>query len=320
MNRSARCIQMLQLLKSRGFLTREQIAEELGTNVRNIAEYRKELEHAGYIIASTTGKYGGYELLNACLLPPVRFSEDETRALQELQTYISSRTDFLLHKEVKHALNKVLSTTTSSHDQQFGFYLDNEQYILSDTIKEMIQKVEEARHKKHVVEIVYRTLKEKQAQVIHIHPYEIINYKGAYYCLAYSLKAKDFRNYKFSEERMKKVTVLDNSFVRALDFDMKKHIGKSGLIKGEIMEVTLQIYGDAALLVAEKHIGMHPSYTWIKDDVLLFTTYFESLLEAKSFVLSLGSNAEVIQPKNLREHIQEEVKNILLRYNPEVKS
>ena len=59
MGKSANCIRMLLLLKARGFLTKEELAQLLETNIRNISEYRKELEEAGYRIESTTGKYGG---------------------------------------------------------------------------------------------------------------------------------------------------------------------------------------------------------------------------------------------------------------------
>ena len=49
MKRCAACIRMLQLLRSRGFMTREELAQELDTNVRNILEYRKELEEAATV-------------------------------------------------------------------------------------------------------------------------------------------------------------------------------------------------------------------------------------------------------------------------------
>ena len=50
------------------FMTREELAQELNTNVRNILEYRKELEEVGYVIEGTTGKYGGYQLKSGTLL------------------------------------------------------------------------------------------------------------------------------------------------------------------------------------------------------------------------------------------------------------
>lgn len=314
MNRSARCIQMLQLLSSRGFLTREQIANELETNIRNIAEFRKELETAGYIIDSSTGKYGGYELLNACLLPASAFQKEEQQALQELQEYLTSHPDFRMRKEANRALDKVLSSANTLRVEKSNLYLLQEQYVSSQRIKDMIKMMEEAQQKKLCVELSYRTLHDKEAGSVQIHPYEIVNYKGAYYCLAYSLKAKAFRNYKFSEERMKEVRILSNTFVRDRDFDIKKHIGKIGLIKGDIMEVQVRVRGGAALLVAEKQIGMHPTYTWEDEQTLLFKTLFEGLVEAKSFVLSLGASGEVLQPLSLRVEMQEEIEQMQAYY------
>ena len=63
MNRCALCLQMLRLLKARGMMSRQELADELQTNIRNLSEFRKELETAGYVIESTTGRYGGYRLV-----------------------------------------------------------------------------------------------------------------------------------------------------------------------------------------------------------------------------------------------------------------
>ena len=41
MKRSARCIQMLQLLKARGFYIKRRISDIVDTNIRNVSEYRK---------------------------------------------------------------------------------------------------------------------------------------------------------------------------------------------------------------------------------------------------------------------------------------
>ena len=43
-------------------MRKEELAKELDVNPRNIIEYRKELEAAGYDIITTSGKYGGYAL------------------------------------------------------------------------------------------------------------------------------------------------------------------------------------------------------------------------------------------------------------------
>ncbi|MDD7280878.1 winged helix-turn-helix transcriptional regulator [Floccifex sp.] len=55
---------MLILLSKNGKMTSIELAKELDTNVRNIREYRKELEAAGFQFQSVTGINGGIELEN----------------------------------------------------------------------------------------------------------------------------------------------------------------------------------------------------------------------------------------------------------------
>ena len=56
MNRTSLCIKMLLLLKSRGKMNTSELAQQLETNPRNIREFRKELEVAGYNIKEIKGE------------------------------------------------------------------------------------------------------------------------------------------------------------------------------------------------------------------------------------------------------------------------
>ena len=58
MARLKNCIRMLQLLKARGMMSRTQLAAELGCNKRQILDYKRELEEAGYLIESVHGSNG----------------------------------------------------------------------------------------------------------------------------------------------------------------------------------------------------------------------------------------------------------------------
>ena len=91
MNRTALCIRMLALLKVRGRMRIDEIAEALETNPRNVREFRKELEIAGYPIIQTTGRYGGYQLdtsavkLNCIFIPYPVYLLSNHRSTQFLQ-------------------------------------------------------------------------------------------------------------------------------------------------------------------------------------------------------------------------------------------
>ena len=69
MNRVSLCIQMLLLLNTHKRLSIAELASLLETNPRNIIEFKKELETAGYAINTYIGKYGGYELDKTKIIP-----------------------------------------------------------------------------------------------------------------------------------------------------------------------------------------------------------------------------------------------------------
>ena len=177
MKRCAACIRMLQLLRSRGFMTREELAQELNTNVRNILEYRKEREEVGYVIEATTGKYGGYQLKSGTLLPVAGLYEEELRSLQESRRYLESHRDFLPYATYCRAIDKFLATTTLQV-RESGVYVEESADVTGAMIS-MIRICEQGRDALFAVELQYKSLHASDFETIVIQPYEIINVKGS---------------------------------------------------------------------------------------------------------------------------------------------
>lgn len=313
MKRSARCIQMLLLLKARGFLSREALAKEMKTNIRNIGEYRKELEEAGYKIISTTGKYGGYQLDASCLFPVVGLRKEEVKAVNEALGYMQSHDDFLLMPQFITAMDKLMATT-NMEKKDSGIYVKGNTPLLHPVLKDFIMRMDGARNDRLAVDILYKGMHAKDFEKVRIHPYEILNDKGSYYCLAYSLKAKDYRHFKFSEERMKQVQVTNMHFQRDADFQVQEHIGKKGLIRNEVYEIEVYLHGESALLVSENMIGIDPKGEWVKEDCFHFTTIMEGKIPTMQFILSQGNQIEVIKPAVLKKELQKVVEDMYRQY------
>lgn len=314
MKRSARCIQMLMLLKARGFLTREDLAKELDTNIRNVSEYRKELEEAGFKIVSTRGKLGGYQLDTSCLFPVVGLTNDEHQALIESIEYMKSHEDFLLLPQFLHAMDKVIATNRMETKDK-GIYMKSDTATLPPLIKQYIRSIASAKDYHQVVDIRYKSMHAKEYEKIRIHPYEILNDKGNYYCLAYSLKAKDFRNFKFSEERMKDVQVTPYTFVRDPDFQVKNYIGQKGLMSHEVYELDLLFYDECALLVSEQDVGIQPKGEWIDDHCYHLKTIMEGKLSTLHFLLSHGDQCEILAPTEIKEEMKKIVDAMAKQYS-----
>lgn len=313
MNRSGYCIQMLSLLFSRGTMSKEALAKELGVKIRNISEYRKELEMAGYSISTTSGKYGGYTLERGTLLPMHGFTKKEAKALQHSLTYLKMRPDFYLFEEYQQAMDRILSSSTTKKEEG-GVYLGEIQPKVTADLIEMMDLMEYAQKNHYVVSMQYKGMHDETFETILIHPYEILNYKGSYYCMAYSLKAKDYRNFKFSKERMRHLSIQQTKFSRDVDFRVKDHVGSMGLIQDEVYELVLLIQKEQAVLMAEKSIGLNPTMRWKEPGILLYQTTMEGRIETISFLLSLGDSCTIIEPIAIKEEIQKILQAMLRNY------
>lgn len=314
MGRSANCIRMLLLLKARGMLSKEELAEQLHTNVRNITEYRRELEHAGYQIETISGKYGGYRLKSGALFPVVALSRQELQAVFEAQRYMSSHPDFLLLKEFQRSMDKLLATTSMPHREN-GYYVERPAIALSARMREYIRIMEQARDAQLAIDIAYRGMKASAHEWVRVFPYELLNDNGSYYCLGYSLKAKDYRKYKFSEERMQQLRMSTQRFQRDKDFRIRDHIGEGGLMQSERYELELLVEKESALLISEKQPGAQVEMRWEKEDVLHYRCVMEGRLQVVQFLLSLGTQVHLLQPKSLKKELAQIAAKMQQRYS-----
>ena len=302
MGKSAKCIRMLQLLAARGSMSREELAWELHTNVRNITEYRRELEEAGYRIESTTGRYGGYQLMSTAYIPMLKLNMEEQKALLDAQGYLCAHADFLSMDTFTAAMDKI--RVQLKHTNVDDIYMQEQLPHMEDAVRAWIRICEEAISSSLTVALEYKGAKDTNVKKLMIHPYEILHYQSAYYCLAYSLSAKDFRFFKFSRERMKHVSLMDRHFTRDRDFRVKDHVGALGIMKGDLHELEILISGYPALLAAEKEIGLQPQMRWQDEDTLYIKTVMEGKMNVISLLLSMGAHVKVLSPDYLKEELR----------------
>ncbi|MGL5978725.1 MAG: helix-turn-helix transcriptional regulator [Erysipelotrichaceae bacterium] len=299
MNRTALCLRMLQLLKARGKMQRFELATLLDTNVRNIPEFKKELEIAGYYIESTNGKHGGYRLLDKDLLPSLALDKKEVASVHSALDYLVGRGDFISMESFRLAMDKVLATTKEQGSQQ-PLYLAHRNKPLSQELKAMMDEALLAKEQSRSLTLSYQKLKAKTVETYTVQPYEIIYHQDAYYLVAYALERKAFRTYKFSDARMKGLRIQERRFTRDLDFKISQVLGDVGLIKDEAVELQLKIYGTAAVLYSEKSVGIE-LHKVLKQDVLELTTIMEGEQSILSFLLSMGSDVEIVAPIKMRK-------------------
>ena len=74
---------------------------------------------------------------------------------------------------------------------------------------------------------------------------------------------------------MRQCVLCEQSFTRASDFRLLDHIGRNGLVRDEVYELELMVYGTSARFLAEKKIGINEKKEWIDKDCLHVSVVME---------------------------------------------
>lgn len=155
------CIQMLQILNSGKPYKISELAALLDTNERNIIEYRKELEEAGFYINSVPGRYGGYTIDSKNILPSIQLLPEEKDSILGAYSYIVNRTTFPKRKEFIQGMAKIFSRIDLTNQQYNevtqldGFSM----FMSTEAINKIYVEFEQAiKEQKKFILIIYRVI------------------------------------------------------------------------------------------------------------------------------------------------------------------
>ncbi len=308
MHRTSNVIKMLQFLKARGISKKEEIAEYLGVNVRNISEYRKELEQAGYKITSIPGKEGGYVLEQKGLLPTIDLTDAEAMAITLVHRQYRQLSQPTLLKEFESAMQKILQFR---HDQREFHIVEGVRYnISSKEIEDLFFIIQHAINSKVKLEIDYRT-KSDSSTVRTVHPYEVFQYRSMWYVIVKSEVSGNIFVLKFN--RINKIKTLNEYYDDIKPYNIDDFVNEFGPVIEEV-RVKLVLKGSAAFYAPEYVYGFNQVITNLPNDEILIEVTLASHLQAKHLALNFGAECEVIEPEWLAQQVNEEAKEVVKTY------
>ena len=329
MLRSALCIKMLMILFASDVVSIKDLAYELDTNPRNIPEYRKELEAAGYPIETISGIYGGYRLNKNKFFPTVRLTDAEKKAMVESFEYITKRGDLPSMPAYKTAMEKMMSANNyrSVKDSELIIIPRYPFSMSEEDLQKRYSAISDALDKRIALKIKYRSNDNVVRERV-IHPYKLFMYNNAWFILAYSESAKEMRYFKLNRIVEFELTAQKFDYIYSYregsewhawldDNSMKKVPDWSGDFgeADDSMRVKLRLSGKPAMYVKEYLYGTDQIVTEIDKDttILEFTAQYKyNLLQ---LVLGFGSNCEVLEPEWLRGEIVNQSKMMTNLYN-----
>ncbi len=308
MHRTSNVIKMLQFLRARGVVKKEEIAEHLGVNVRNISEYRKELEQAGYKVSSIPGKEGGYSLDQRALLPTIDLTDAEAVAITLVHRQYRQLSQPTMIREFESAMQKILQFRG---DQKEFHIVEGVRYKISNQeIEDLFFVIQNAILSKVKLEIDYRTRKDPSTTRV-VHPYEVFQYRSMWYVIVRSEASGNIFTLKFN--RINKVRILNTKFDEVAPYNLSDYVNEFGPVIEEV-RVKLLLTGIAAFYAPEYVYGYHQVITQLPYEEVILEVTLASHLQAKHLVMNFGSQCKVIEPEWLIDEILEEAKLVQTHY------
>lgn len=310
MNKTSACIKLLQLLNCKEVMNKQELASVLEINPRNISEYIKELQVAGYDIVSVKGRFGGYHLNKTNLFPVLTLDEDEVKLIRDTNKFLEGTSEYLNYNQFYALMGKILSTSefpNMSHHiltiiERYPLTMPKEEII--DRYNAFSVAIDQCKKCKINYLSSHNTVKD------HIlHPYKVFVYNGSWFVLAWNETVHDFGYFKLN--RIQSVEVLPNYFVRLKTYDESMYLDEFGMKQnGKYYRIKLELK-DLYTVICERIYGRDQVITKVDDHTTILECDMQNKRMILTFVLSFGSKAKVIEPLWLKEEVLKEAQAML---------
>ncbi|RHQ99659.1 MULTISPECIES: helix-turn-helix transcriptional regulator [Peptostreptococcales] len=315
MGKIGAALNMVMLLQNNGKMKIEEIARELEVSNRQVQEYKSELEQAGIFINSQSGKYGGYSIAPGSRYLSIPVRDMDLSILDRVSDFLT-KSNNMYSDEYKNSINRIKSNFKKREyiDEQVKyFYIYPGSSVNKEKEIKLCEQISDAYSMKKKIGIGYKSIKSGESERV-LHPYGIYNYEGDTYLIAYCENRKEVRDFKLC--RISKLNIIDEKYKIDKDFDIHEYTKNSiGNFKGEEIEIHLIIREPFATIVSEKRWSSKQSIKELSDGSIEFRARMMGYEQMKSWILGMGPNVTVLEPKKLVDDIKEDIKKMMNTYN-----
>lgn len=304
--RADRLLSIMLLLQTRGKLTTQTLARELGVSRRTILRDIDALSYAGIPIYADGGHGGGISLDENYRTTLTGLNETEIRAL-----FISENTQLMndiglgeATRRLQHKLSAALPLEQQSIVEQVRqrIYLDPSWWWQDDILLPFLSDLQKAVFEDYRIQATYENFNGEVAERL-LEPYSLVAKAAQWYLIA--KRDQVFRLYRVT--RFRSIQIQNKHFERDDGFDLIKfwqaHLKE---FRESIAEYTftLRIHPDRLGFVQSLMPGRF-QITWTDPRNGWKTLRFqvETMDLAKMLVFGLGNQAAIVDPPELREAV-----------------
>jgi predicted DNA-binding transcriptional regulator YafY len=317
----ARQWQLVQhLARSRSGLGLDQLAEELDCVRRTVYRDLDALMYAGFpVVSEKRDGHVYYRFLDSFQLGDVPFTADEILALAFGEDLLRSLEGTVFHDSIQSALAKIrsgLGPELTAYLERLGESFrvlpgPHKRYLES---KQTIQILNDAVIARRTVRMRYRTGRTGAESDRELDPYRVWYRSGGLYVIGHDHQSDEIRT--FAVDRIREIEASEKPFETPPDFDFDAYTASSfGVIAGPATRVRIRFDPRWATYV-EEHTW-HPSQkiAGLGDGSIELSMEVSGTDELRSWVLSFGAGAVVLEPEALREEVRRELALAAKRYD-----
>jgi predicted DNA-binding transcriptional regulator YafY len=316
----ARQWQLIQrLAKSRAGVALDDLAADLEVVRRTVYRDLDALMLAGFPVVSE--KRDGrvfYRFLDTFRLGDVPFTPDEILALAFGEDLLRVLEGTVFHDSIRSALAKIragLGPELADYLARLGaaFRVLPGPHKSYAHLRETIRTLNDAVLAQRSVRIRYRTGRTGAVSSRTLDPYRVWYRSGGLYVVGHDHKSRELRT--FAVDRITAIEATARRFAVASDFDFERYIGSSfGVIAEPATRVRIRFEPRWAGYIAER--TWHPSQTLTPRERGRVELAMEvgGIDELRTWILSFGDGALVLEPAALRDAVTRELASALERY------
>jgi len=319
-NQLARQWQLIQrLARSRYGLGLDSLADELGCVRRTVYRDLDALMLAGFPVVSE--KRDGrvlYRFLDTFRLGDVPFTPDEILALAFGEDLLRALEGTVFHDSIRSALAKIragLGPELTEYLARLGesFRVLPGPHKSYAHLRETIRLLNQAVLERRTLRIRYRTGRTGALSTRELDPYRVWYRSGGLYVVGFDHKSREIRT--FAVDRIRAATPTARRFTPDPGFDFDATIGASfGVIAEPATTVRIRFERRWADYVEEHIWHASQKVERTADGCAELVMQVGGTAELRTWILSFGAGAEVLEPAKLRDEVVAELRGALERY------
>ena len=317
--RADRLVSILLLLQVHRRMTARELARRVEVSERTIHRDMDALSSAGIPVMAERGAGGGWMLMEGYRTNLTGLKEAEVQALFLTQPS-QVLSDLKLDKASEAAMLKLLAALPSAHRRDADYarqriHVDITGWSRYEEAIPFLPTIQEAVWQERKLRITYQRGADCDDVERLVDPLGLVAKRGAWYLVA--AVDGDVRSYRVS--RVLDATLTDLPFVRPKDFDLADHWQQSTAVFKEHLPrypALLRVSPDALprIRYAGRFARIEQVLESDPDGWTRVAVRFQFEKEAVEWVLSFGTEIEVIEPSVLGERVLEMAESVVARY------